>query len=116
MRNLRRFFITVVILVGLLLTACGGSESAPTTTPTTPSVDAKKLYTTSCVACHGANRQGLPNLGPALTPQSLAELSDTEVKDTILNGRPNTAMPPWKDTLSSEEIDALTQLIKHTSP
>ncbi len=115
MRNLR-FFITLVILVGLLLAACGGPESVPTTTPTTPSVDANKLYTTSCVACHGANRQGMPNLGPALTPESLAELSDAEVKDTILNGKVNTAMPPWQDTLSSEEIEALVQFIKNTSP
>ena len=114
MRNLG-LFITVVV-VGLLLSSCGGPESAPTSTPTTPAIDADKLYATNCVACHGANRQGMPNLGPALIPESMAELSDTEIKETILNGKLNTAMPPWKDTLSSEEIDALVQFIKYTSP
>jgi mono/diheme cytochrome c family protein len=58
----------------------------------------------------------MPSLGPALTPDSLATLSDTEIKDTISNGRVDTVMPPWKDTLSSEEIDALVQFIKYTSP
>ncbi len=114
MRNLG-LFITVVV-VGLLLASCGGPESAPTSTPTTPAIDAGKLYETNCVACHGANRQGMPNLGPALTPESLTVLSDTEIKDTIRNGRLNTAMLPLEDTLSSEEIDALLQLIKYTSP
>ena len=114
MRNLG-FFITMV-MVGLLLASCGGPESAPTSTPATAAIDAGALYETNCVACHGANRQGMPNLGPALTSQSLAAQSDTEIKDTILNGRPNTAMTPWKDILNSEEIDALVQFIKNSSP
>ena len=114
MRNLG-IFITVVVL-WLLLASCGGPESAPTSTPTTPTINAGKLFDANCVACHGANRQGMPNLGPALTPESLAELSDTDTKDTISNGKVNTAMPPWKNKLSSEEIDALVQFIKNTSP
>ncbi len=114
MRNLG-IFITVII-AGLILASCGGPESTPTSTPTTPAIDAGALYETKCVACHGANRQGMPNLGPPLTPESLAALSDTEIKNTISNGRVNTAMLPWKDTLSSEEIDALVQFIKNTSP
>ncbi len=108
-------FVTVLI-VGLLVASCGGSESAPASTPTTPTIDAGKLYEANCVACHGADRQGLPNLGTALTPESLAELSDTEMKDTISDGKLNTTMPPWKAVLNSEEIDALVQFIKNTSP
>ncbi len=114
MRNLG-IFVTVVI-AGLLLSSCGGTESAPTSTPTTPTIDAGAIYKTRCVACHGANRQGMPTLGPALTPESLAELSDAEVKDTISNGRVDTIMPPWKNILNSEEIDALVQFVKNTSP
>ncbi len=114
MRNLGIF--TTVVMVGLLLASCGGPESASTSTPTPSAKSANKLYTTYCVACHGGKRQGVSGLGPALTPESLAELSDTETKDTILNGRLNTQMPPWKAILSSEEIDALVQLIKNTSP
>ena len=66
--------------------------------------------------CHGPNQQGVSGLGPALTLESLAELSDTEIRDTILNGRSGTAMVAFKGSLSPEEIDVLLQLIKYTSP
>ncbi len=97
-------------------------DGAPATMPmppvvTTPAaVSAKELFGTKCAACHGANRQGIPGLASALTPESLAALSDSEIKDTILDGRSGTVMPAFKGTLSPEEIDALIQLIKHTSP
>ncbi len=117
-----RIILPVIIIVGLLLTSCGGAAPAPTPAPTpapapTPSaIDANGLYATNCAVCHGKNREGMPDLGPALTPDSLAALSDTEARETILNGSPNTAMAPFKGTLSSEEIDALVQFIKNTSP
>ncbi len=109
-------FLITMVMVGLLLASCGGSESAPTSAPTSPAINAGALFKTNCVACHGTNRQGMPNLGPALTPESLTVLSNTEVKDTITDGRPGTAMPPWKVTLSPEEIDALVHFVKNTSP
>ncbi len=106
------------VLAGLLLLSCGGPEPAPTPTPTpTPSaIAANELYVTNCAACHRANRQGVSGLGPALTPQSLAERSDPTIRETISEGRPGTNMPPWKGTLSAEEIDALIQFIKYTAP
>lgn len=97
-------------------------EGPLATMPTSPveitpaAVSAKELFGTRCAACHGANRQGIPGLAPALTPESLAALSDTEIRDVILNGRPGTTMPPFKATFSPEEIDALLQLIKYASP
>jgi|TARA_B100001971_G_C18010566_1_gene442155 mono/diheme cytochrome c family protein len=111
-----RIILPVIIIGGLLLTSCGGQEAAPTPAPTPqPSaVDAEELYTTNCALCHGADQQGVSDLGPALTSESLAALSDTEIRDTISEGRPNTAMAPFKGTLSPEEIDALTQSITST--
>jgi mono/diheme cytochrome c family protein len=92
----------------VLISSCGQSQP--------PAIDASALYEANCVACHGANRQGISELGPTLTPQSLAELNDTEIRDAILKGRPGTAMVGFKDRLNQEEIDALIRLIKHTSP
>ena len=89
---------------------------SPSPSPLAPSINAGELYAGNCGVCHGANRQGVSGLGPALTPESLTALSYTEIRDTILNGRPNTAMPPSKGTLSQEEIDALVQFIKDTLP
>ena len=101
--------ILMLVVVGILvLSSCGQSQS--------PAIDASALYEANCVSCHGANRQGVSGLGPTLTPQSLAELSDTEIGDTILNGRLGTAMTGFKGRLNQEEIDALIQLSKYTSP
>ncbi|MBI4180795.1 MAG: cytochrome c [Chloroflexi bacterium] len=92
------------------------AETKPPAGTTPAPVSAKDLFSAKCAACHGVNRQGTPGLAPALTPESLATRTDTEIKNTILDGRPGTAMIPWKGTLSPEEIDALFQLIKHTPP
>ena len=55
-------------------------------------------------------------LDPVLAPRGLAALSDTEIRDIILNGGSDMPMAAWKDILSSGEIDALLQFIKYTSP
>jgi mono/diheme cytochrome c family protein len=70
----------------------------------------------NCVPCHGESRHGVYGSGGALTPESLAGRSDVAIKETISQGIPYTAMPAFKPALSPEEIDALLQLIKYTSP
>lgn len=88
----------------------------PVPAPAAPTINTDELYASKCAVCHGAKRQGVSGLGSALTPESLLVPSYTEIRDTILNGKSNTAMPPFKGTLSQEEIDALVQFIKDTSP
>ena len=108
----------------LFLSSCGGGEpastppSSSTSTPSAPSTtaDTQEVFSVNCAACHGPSRQGVSGLGPALTPENLARLSDDEIRNTILKGRPNTAMAGFEKRLSAEEINALIQLIKHTSP
>ena len=98
----------------------GTAPATPGITPTagtaTTVVSGKDLFSAKCAACHGANRQGTPGLAPALTPESLAALSDSKITDTILNGRPGTAMQAFKGTLSPEEVDALLKFIKSPIP
>lgn len=57
-------------------------------------------------------------LGPALLPENLRDRSRDALIDTVMNGRPDTAMPPWNTMLSREEaawmIDQLRQGV--TSP
>ena len=92
--------------------------SVETTPPVAEStvIDGSKIFAASCAACHGANRQGIPGFAPALTPDSLAARSDTEIRSAIADGRPGTAMPPFKASLSPDKIDALLRLIKSPLP
>ena len=86
-------------------------RTTPAITPTT-TIDASKIFAEKCSGCHGKNREGVSGLAPSLTPDRLADLSDTKLKETILNGRSGTVMPAFKYTLSPEQIDALLQFIK----
>jgi len=86
-----------------------------TTTPPvteTTAIDAGKIYSTKCAACHGANRQGTTGLAPPLTAASLAAKSDTEMKGVIADGKTGTAMPAFKGAISPEEIGALLKFLK----
>jgi cytochrome c55X len=42
-------------------------------------------------------------LGPALLPEALKDKPADYLQSVILNGRPNTAMPPWQRFLSEAE-------------
>ncbi len=86
----------------------------PTESEAISTAEAEGLYTANCAACHGPDRMG--GLGPPLTPASLGEKSDAEIRETISDGRPDTAMPPFKGKLSPEQIEALIRLIKDSAP
>lgn len=63
-----------------------------------------------CGACHGMSMKG--GLGPALTPAVLENRPEQELLDTILNGRQQTAMPPWKNFLTANEATWIVQQLK----
>ena len=69
-----------------------------------------QVYHNNCESCHGAQGHGDGPAGVALEPppKNLAELGKPAADDylfwRISTGRPGTAMPPWKGTLSDEQI------------
>jgi cytochrome c55X len=54
-----------------------------------------------CGSCHGMTLKG--GLGPALLPETLSAQPKEYLVTTILEGRKNTAMPPWKSMLSRND-------------
>lgn len=63
-----------------------------------------------CGSCHGLNMTG--GLGLALTPESLAGKPTTLLLNTILDGRPGTPMPPWRNILTEDEVVWLLDILK----
>lgn len=63
-----------------------------------------------CGSCHGMTLQG--GLGPPLLPAALNGKTDGLLIETILSGRPGTAMPPWQDLLSRDEVVWLVQRLR----
>lgn len=64
----------------------------------------KTMQEAQCIACHGGELEG--GAGPALRGVG-DRLSKEELVDVITNGRNNGAMPPYKDQLSSEQIEQI---------
>jgi len=59
------------------------------------------LLKQDCGSCHGMTLKG--GLGPPLLPEALDGKPTDLLISTILEGRENTAMPPWKAMLTYEE-------------
>lgn len=94
------------LAVGLVWFVAAQSALA---TAETQTVDAFKLYTQHCAACHGPQRLGA--MGPALLPDNLGRLKKTEALDVIAHGRTATQMPAFAAKLNAEEIAALTAYV-----
>ncbi len=82
----------------------------------------KSLYERHCVTCHGATGRGDGPIGQALVPPA-ADLTSRKVRTAsdeallaiIANGKPPTAMPPWNNSLSPEEIHQVLAYVRSLS-
>lgn len=62
----------------------------------------RHLLQQDCGSCHGSTLKG--GLGPPLLPDSLRGKPPVFLVQTILDGRPGTAMPPWRPLLSEADV------------
>lgn len=68
----------------------------------------KQVFSTTCVACHQANGQGIPGTFPALNGNTKFVLAPMKGQiETVLNGHPGTAMAAFRDQLSDTQIAAV---------
>ncbi len=63
-----------------------------------------------CGSCHGMTLKG--GLGPALLPQTLAAQPKSFLVNTILEGRKDTAMPPWKSMLTVDDATWIAEQLQ----
>jgi cytochrome c55X len=63
-----------------------------------------------CGSCHGMTLKG--GLGPALLVENLQNKPVLFIQNTILYGRPGTAMPPWKTLLTEQEALWIAEQLK----
>jgi ubiquinol-cytochrome c reductase cytochrome c subunit len=110
----RRLSAAVLLLIGLAV--AGGLAATLTPTPQVAVADesesallrtGKQLFDTSCVTCHGANLQGVPDRGP-----SLIGVGEAAVYFQVSTGRMpamrGEAQAPRKDPIFDEsQTDAL---------
>ena len=95
----------------VFLACCFGMAIHPALSASSNTEKGKETYKTYCVGCHGMKGKGDGPAGKMLTPppadftsKKTSGKADEKLLATIGNGRPKTAMPPWKGTLSEQQM------------
>jgi ubiquinol-cytochrome c reductase cytochrome c subunit len=115
----RRLSGAVLLLIGLLF--AGGLAATLTPKPQVAQADesqlallrtGQQLFQTSCVTCHGANLQGVPDRGP-----SLIGVGDAAVYFQVSTGRMpamsgNSQVPEKPPIYDEHQIDALGAFVQ----
>ncbi|MEQ8477118.1 c-type cytochrome [Fulvivirga sp.] len=71
----------------------------------------QKLYDTNCAVCHGKDGEGITATALG-NPMLLATATDHFLRYAIAEGRDGTPMIAFKDSLDSDELDALTAFLR----
>ena len=116
-----------LLLLALLLAACGGGAS-----PASEPIDlaqGRALYDANCASCHGVNGEGQPNWqqplenGVWLAPPHDASGHTWHHPDAVLlqiindgGSAPNSTMPAYADILTREQQRAVLEYIKSFWP
>lgn len=103
----KRSTLFLVIMLGLVITACSGKTSNEANNPgsSVPAeIDAAALYKKSCLSCHAVDLSG--RVGPDLRDVG-TKLNEEQLFNVIHDGL--RGMPAYKKRLSTEEIDAMVQ-------
>ncbi len=69
----------------------------------------KRLVHQDCGSCHGLSLKG--GLGPDLRSETLDHYDAEVLTGVILDGIPDTAMPPWRPLISEEEAEWIARYL-----
>ena len=105
-----------IVLVGAAVLAFAGGASLKDLTVSQPEHDVlsgRVIFSTICVRCHGIDGKGegqmkfTPPIADLTSPAVQGKL-DARLFKSVHDGKPNTAMGAWRESLSDDEIwDAL---------
>jgi mono/diheme cytochrome c family protein len=98
------------------------TKPVPTRADPKVSANGANIYG-SCNMCHGADGWGRGHSGLTLQPppanfrepRRLFNRSEEKLREVLHEGIYGSAMPPWKDKLSDEEINHVVAYIRHFS-
>ncbi|HEY3253678.1 MAG TPA: c-type cytochrome [Polyangiaceae bacterium] len=124
-RGVTRLLALALLGLASALAACEGHTLPGKPTPESVELDPRtvlsfdKLYGVNCAGCHGVRGRGGAALGLG-SASYLALVSDAELRQVIVSGRPKTAMPAFAQSaggmLSNAQVDALVAGIRAWAP
>lgn len=107
----------VAVLIGAALVSALASAADALQPPAPAPERARELVhivRQDCGSCHGLTFKG--GLGPALTPEALADKPAEGLVATIVGGRPGTPMPPFRTILSEAEAEWIVDQLMRGFP
>ena len=95
----------LLLVLGLLVFGAAAQADQP---------DGSAIFKQKCSMCHGPDGKGFAAIKtPDFTdPKWQAGITDKQIQETIENGKKGTPMPPFKDKLKEDEIQAMVQFIR----
>lgn len=105
MKKETRFFLPVITILLLTVTACSSSGNEQKI------VQGRDLYLSKCAHCHQPEGQGYDQVYPRLAGNPIVMLHDpAPVIEIVMNGR--DSMPPYRDELTVEERSQVISYIR----
>jgi len=100
----------LMMLTSLLVVISQNANAKNTEISTARQQALYNMVRQDCGSCHGMTLKG--GLGSPLNPADLKGKSVDFITLTIMNGRPNTAMPPWNEIVTKQEAKWIAQQLK----
>jgi len=97
-------------LVTALILACIAAPVSAETIPAARQAHLMNLLVQDCGSCHGLTMKG--GLGTPLLPENLDGKDVDVLTELILDGIPDTPMPPWRGQLSTAEAKWMVVQLK----
>ncbi len=109
------YLVNYLIFTGFALLSTQTAIAETSASEISPARQNELLYFVKhdCGSCHGMTLKG--GLGPALLPETLSAKPKAYLVTTILEGRENTAMPPWKSMLSRKDAQWIAEQLQSGS-
>jgi len=108
MRDSKRIATRAALAAAVML-AAGAQAAAAADPPPARARALVEMVRQECGSCHGLTLKG--GLGPALVPGALADKDPEGLAFVILQGRPGTAMPPWRNFMSEPEARWIVRML-----
>ena len=104
--------LTALVLTGAMYSVFAPAQAADDATESAAEAAGRELYARSCITCHGANLEGVPNRGP-----SLIGVGEAAVYFQVHTGRmplvrQEADAPDKPAVFSDEEIDQLMAYVQ----
>ncbi|MGH9503981.1 MAG: c-type cytochrome [Terriglobales bacterium] len=111
LRNLPRFFLWMFVACIALVNAPAHLHAQPAAKPDGAAPEAKEIFSTTCVACHGLDGAGGEH-GPDIAHRrEVQRLGDRALMQIVRDGVPGTGMPAFS-SLSNAQVEAVVHYLR----